>query len=37
VASLVRVAGIVPIGILCLLAAWLMLAPIAIYFAAADE
>jgi hypothetical protein len=37
VASLLHVAGIVPIGILCVLAAWLMLAPIAIYFAVVDE
>jgi hypothetical protein len=36
-ASLMRLAGIVPISVLCLLAAWLMLAPIAIYFAVVDE
>jgi hypothetical protein len=37
VVSIVRATGIAPIGILCLLAAWLMLAPIAIYFAAVDD
>jgi hypothetical protein len=37
VAALLEVAGIVPITILCLLAAWLVLAPVAIYFAVADE
>jgi hypothetical protein len=37
VAGLVQVAGIVPISILCLLAAWLVLAPVAIYFAVVDE
>jgi len=37
VAALLQVTGIVPISILCLLAAWLVLAPVAIYFAVADE
>jgi hypothetical protein len=37
VARLVQVADIVPISILCLLAAWLVLAPVAIYFAVVDE
>ena len=30
-------AGMVPISILCLLAAWLVLAPVAIYFAVLDD
>jgi hypothetical protein len=37
VAALLRVTGIAPISILCLLAAWLVLAPVAIYFAVVDE
>lgn len=36
-ARLLQVTGIVPISILCLLAAWLVLAPVAIYFASVDE
>lgn len=37
VPRLLQVAEIVPISILCLLAAWLVLAPVAIYFAVVDE
>jgi len=37
VTALLQVTGIVPISILCLLAAWLVLAPVAIYFAVVDE
>jgi len=35
--DMARVAGAVPLSILVLLAAWLVLAPVAIYFAAVDE
>ena len=35
--SLLHVAGAIPIAILCLLAAWLLLAPVALYFAVADD
>lgn len=37
VARLLQLTGIVPISIVCLLAAWLVLAPVAIYFAVVDE
>jgi hypothetical protein len=32
-----QAAGSLPTGIMCLLAAWVMLAPVAIYFAIVDE
>jgi hypothetical protein len=35
--SVFHAAGVLPVVILCLLAAWLLLAPVAIYFAVADE
>ena len=35
--DMARVAGAVPLSILVLLAAWLVLAPVAIYFAVVDE
>jgi hypothetical protein len=37
VTAVAQAAGSLPTGIMCLLAAWVMLAPVAIYFAIVDE
>jgi hypothetical protein len=37
VSHLLQVTGLVPLSVLCLLAAWLVLAPVAIYFAGVDD